>query len=84
MVLANHDAWDRYQASQWYATDCWLATHPDQRSAAFRSINQAWRITDNPVDDRLRTNVEHLELGRIWKPTLYPLSYRQRLPLFSG
>jgi hypothetical protein len=29
MVLANHDTWDRYSASQWLHVSRWLAAHPD-------------------------------------------------------
>jgi SAM-dependent methyltransferase len=28
MVLADHDSWDRYVASQWWTVDAWLREHP--------------------------------------------------------
>jgi hypothetical protein len=33
MVLANHDSWDRYRASQWLNVSNWLAAHPDDPEA---------------------------------------------------
>jgi cyclopropane fatty-acyl-phospholipid synthase-like methyltransferase len=34
MVIANHDTWDRYTASQWLNVSTWLAEHPDDPEAA--------------------------------------------------
>jgi hypothetical protein len=33
MVIANHDTWDRYSASQWLNVSTWLAEHPDDPEA---------------------------------------------------
>jgi hypothetical protein len=33
MVIANHDTWDRYSASQWLNVSRWLAEHPDDPEA---------------------------------------------------
>jgi cyclopropane fatty-acyl-phospholipid synthase-like methyltransferase len=33
MVLANHDTWDRHEASQWLNIARWLDTHPDDPEA---------------------------------------------------
>ncbi|MFQ5616579.1 MAG: SAM-dependent methyltransferase [Anaerolineales bacterium] len=33
MVLANHDSWDRYEASQWKTGSDWLRAHPDDPDA---------------------------------------------------
>ena len=33
MVLADHDSWDRYRASQWWTTTEWLAANPDDPGA---------------------------------------------------
>jgi SAM-dependent methyltransferase len=34
MVLANHDSWDRYVASQWWTVDEWLRANPDNPDGA--------------------------------------------------
>jgi cyclopropane fatty-acyl-phospholipid synthase-like methyltransferase len=34
MVIANHDTWDRYSASQWLNVSRWLDEHPDDPEAA--------------------------------------------------
>ncbi len=34
MVLASHDDWDRYAASQWLNVSAWLAANPDDAEAA--------------------------------------------------
>ena len=44
MVVADHDDWDRYQASQWSAVDRWSrmnAGHPDV--TRFRESQAQWR-----------------------------------------
>jgi hypothetical protein len=33
MVLADHDTWDRYSASQWLNVSTWLTAHPDDPDA---------------------------------------------------
>lgn len=34
LVLADHDDWDRYSASQWWAIDRWLSAHPQDAVAS--------------------------------------------------
>ena len=34
MIVANHDTWDRYSASQWLNVSTWLDGHPDDPEAS--------------------------------------------------
>jgi hypothetical protein len=49
MVLADHDSWDRYVASQWKALSDWLRAHPDDPEASrlrdWNSANRAEYMT---------------------------------------
>ncbi len=52
MVLASHDDWDRYAASQWLNVSDWLAGHPDDPDAAeIRAVRDASR-RDYLTEDR--------------------------------
>jgi SAM-dependent methyltransferase len=45
MVLADHDSWDRYVASQWKALSDWLRAHPgDPEASRLRDWNSANRV----------------------------------------
>jgi SAM-dependent methyltransferase len=44
MVLADHDDWDRYQASQWRSVVRWLDANPNHPDVpTFRETHRSWR-----------------------------------------
>lgn len=50
MVLANSDAWDRYEASQWKSVDDWIRNNPDNPDT---EEMRAW------IDEIRRNYLEH-------------------------
>jgi len=52
MVLASHDDWDRYAASQWLNVSNWLATNPDDSDAAEVRTGRDTSRRDYLADER--------------------------------
>ncbi len=58
MVLADGDAWDRYEASQWSTITDWLAANPDDPDHASMRL-----FRDHNRDRYLRWGRRHLGWG---------------------